>query len=147
MPLLLLAFLILTHCSHTEKVESPKTETLEPVERKKIIKTIQSHRRYLSNCYGQALMGQGSAKLKGTVMVEFSIGPDGKAFSPKVVEEKSTLQNSTLNQCLFAGITSWDFPVHPKGMDLAIRYPFKFRDKPPAGMQKKMDQFEKMRRH
>ena len=90
-------------------------------------------------------MKKGNAQLKGTVMVHFTVGPDGRAKDPKMVEEKSSLKNKDLNDCLFAGITSWDFPVHPEGIDLDIKYPFQFRDTPPAGMQKTLDKFENLR--
>lgn len=80
-------------------------------------------------------------------MVQFQVGPDGRAVQPQVIEEKTTLHNENLNQCLFAGITSWDFPVSPDGGKMDIRFPFVFSDAPPAGMQNKMDKFEKLRTH
>lgn len=143
----LVLLLLLVQCTTPEKTDStPPPEKVESkVDRTEIRKTIASHKKYMSHCYGKALVSKNGAKLAGTVFVHFKIGPDGKALNPKMIPEKSTLQNESLNQCLFAGITSWDFPVHPDGLDLDIRYPFQFSELPPTGMQKTMDNFENLR--
>ncbi len=148
MPWILFLFLLLTQCA-TPPPEKPVEPAVEKpsVDRNKIKAAIGSHVKYLSYCYRKALTSEGGAQLKGKVVVNFVVGPDGKATQPKVLEDQSTLKNETLNQCLFAGLTSWDFPVHPEGEKLDILYPFVFSDKPPAGMQKKMDQFENLRNH
>ena len=144
-----LFFSALTHCSSAQKVEDQKPEPspVSKVDRKAIIKTITSHKKYLSHCYGKTLTKKGNAALKGVVYISFEVGPDGAAKNPKMIDEKSSLKNEDLNKCLFAGITSWDFPVHPEGEPLEIRYPFRFRDTPPANMQNKLNQFEKLRRN
>lgn len=148
---LIILFLLLSQCTTAEKKTST-TSSAQPAQSRqkfdqtKIRQAVASHKKYLSNCYGQALMEKKSAKLAGAVLIRFTIGPDGRATSPAVVPEKSSIDNKTLNQCLFAGITSWDFPVHPDGLDLDTQYLFQFSDKPPARMQKTLDKFEKFRR-
>lgn len=149
--LIIILFLGLTQCvmhsKYNDKNEKPPQSSQEAaVDRAEIKKTISSHKGYMSRCYGQALMGKGSAKLTGTLFVGFTIGPDGKATAPHVIPEKTTIKSETLEKCLFAGITSWDFPAHPEGIDMDIRYPFVFSDRPPAGMQKTMDKFQSLRR-
>lgn len=143
-----LLFILLTQCTTPKKTTPlpPPTPqaTIEPA---KIKATIHAHRRYLSDCYGQALIKHPQKNATGTVFVEFKIGPDGKAFQPQVIASQSTLHLENLNQCLFAGIQSWDFPVHPNGEELTIKYPFQFNARPAAGMQKKLDQFERLRNH
>ncbi len=145
--LLIVLLLGLVQCATQSEFPSKEKKVPEKVsiDRSKIKKTIASHRGYMSQCYGKALLGKGSANLSGTLFVSFTIGPDGKATAPRVIPEKSSIQNDVLAQCLFAGITSWDFPVHPEGLDMDIRYPFVFSDRPPTGMQKTMDKFEKLR--
>ena len=139
----------LINCTSGQKVEPEKPEppAASKVDRKAIIKTITSHKKYMSHCYGQTLTKKGNATLKGVVYISFEVGPDGAAKNPKMIEEKSTLKSEELNNCLFAGITSWDFPVHSEGEPLEIQYPFRFKDTPPANMQKKLNQFEKLRRN
>ncbi len=130
------------------KTETPPAveETAKPqVDRKEISKAIQSHRKYMSYCYGKTISQKGNAKIKGLTYVEFQIGPDGRGKNPKMLPEKSTLQNPNLNECLFAGITSWDFPVAPDGQEVTVIYPFRFNDQPPTNMQKKLDQFQNIR--
>lgn len=148
--LLTLMIIGLAHCSSTPEPQSAKeapAALVSKVDRKAIIQTIAGHKKYLSHCYGQTLTKKGNARLKGVVMVSFEIGPDGKARQPQVVPEKTSLINPSLNECLFAGLTSWDFPVHPKGEPVVVRYPFRFRDNPPGNMQNKLDQFEKLRKN
>ncbi len=138
-----LSFLLLAHCTSAPQ---PSAEPeVSKMDRSKIQKTIASHRKYLSHCYGKAIMKKEAAKLEGTVFVQFKVGPDGKAFQPQFIPERSTLKDDQLNNCLFAGLTSWDFPVHPEGLELDIRYPFQFKATAPAGMQKKLDQFKNLR--
>jgi len=141
----LLFFLATTQCTTPEKTSAKKESTAVKVDRTEIKKTIHSHRKYLSHCYGKILTRKGKEKLKGRVFVNFKIGPDGKAFEPKMVKERSTIQDPQLNKCLFAGLTSWDFPVHAEGEIIEVKYPFRFHGGPPADMQKKMDKFEKLR--
>ncbi len=137
---------LLAQCTTPVKEAPPAPEPAPPsVDRNKIRAAIGAHRKYLSYCYRKALTSENGAKLKGKVLVNFVVGPDGKATNPKMIPEKSTLKNKTLNKCLFAGITSWDFPVHPKGENLDISFPFQFSDLPPAGMQKKLDKFQNLR--
>lgn len=142
MKLLILIPLILVGCMTPEK---PNTPAPTPIDQTAISKTIASHKKYLSHCYGKAIMEKGGAHLTGTVLINFKVGPDGRAQQPRMIPEQSNLQNKNLNHCLFAGITSWDFPVHPEGKELDISYPFHFKNPPPAGMQKTLDRFEKLR--
>jgi hypothetical protein len=149
MPLILAFILLLTGCATSapqrEGALPPPQDRISPETRKQIRQAIVSHHKYMAYCYRQALTSQGGAHLKGKTVVHFVVGPDGKARNPKVVPEESSLQSPRLTECLFEGITSWDFPVHPKGEDMDIIFPFAFSERPPAGMQKKLDQFENLR--
>lgn len=144
---LLFALLLLTQCHTTPPPQKTSDGKNEKALRLKVANTIHSHRRYLSQCYGSTLMQRGKAETKGNVFVSFKIGPDGHAFSPVVVPEKSSLQNEKLNQCLFAGLASWDFPVDPARENMEVNFSFQFHDTPPAGMQNKLDKFQNLRRH
>lgn len=140
-------FLLFAQCATPQKQETAeKPAPADPgIDRNEIRKSLATHKKYLSDCYSKSLVTKKGAKLKGTVMIKFLVGPDGRATKPEVIDEKTTLKNQVLNQCLFAGITSWDFPVHPEGKEMDIRFPFHFSDRPPAGMQKKLDKFENLR--
>ena len=128
-----------------EKENDPSLRSGRQVDKKGISQTIRSHHKYIRQCYGQILTKKGNEKSKGQVMLHFKIGPDGKAFETNTIPEKSSLKNDSLNQCLFAGLQSWDFPVHPDGEEVEVKYPLRFDDRPPADMQKKLNQFEKLR--
>ena len=138
--------LVLASCSSTEKTTT-KEPVVEKIDRKAIRQTMLTHRRYIGDCYGRALMAKGNEHLKGTIMIGFDIGPDGKAHSAKVLKERSNIDNAQLSKCIIAGLETWDFPVHPKGIDVSVNYPFVFREAPPKNMQNKLDQFQKIKRH
>lgn len=137
--------LALTHCATTEKKEEPPAQPT--VDREGIRQTINSHARYIRECYGKSLVEKGNEQIKGKMVVYFAIDPNGKAHSPKVINEKSTLTNALLSQCLMDGLVSWEFPAPTNGTEVTVHYPFVFSDKPPANMQQRMDKFEKMKRN
>lgn len=145
--LLLLTATFYIGCTSSQKTtaaQEPKpTVTMDA---KAVQQTISTHHRYLKHCYGQLIAKPGKTDLNGKVVVQFKIGPDGKALEPKMVEELSTLKEMSLNQCLFEGLTTWDFPVHPEGEVVTINYPFAFQSRPPANMQQKLDRFEQIRK-
>ncbi|MEM7646906.1 MAG: AgmX/PglI C-terminal domain-containing protein [Pseudomonadota bacterium] len=134
---------LLTFCTSTP--EEMDQEATEQVDRKGIRKTMLAHRKYIGNCYGKTLVIPGNEDLKGTMTVQFNIGPDGRAREAKVVPERSSLQNPDLSRCLIKGLSSWDFPSHPQGIEVSVFYPFIFRANPPPNMQKKLDLYEKLK--
>jgi TonB family protein len=144
---LIILSLLITQCTLAVK-EDPPAPDFENTkqERLKISQTMASHQKYIRHCYGQALEKQQGGSLQGKLMVFFDVGPDGRASDVRVVPERSAINNPTLNRCLISGIQSWDFPVHPQGERMEVYYPFFFTDRPPAGMQKRMDRFQKLKK-
>lgn len=136
--------LFLISCSSTPP-PTPEKKVTQSVDRQAIRKTMFTHRRYIQNCYGKALVKKGSEHLKGILVIGFKIGPDGKAHSTKVLDQRSNLKNEQLSHCIIAGLKTWDFPVHPEGIEVSVNYPFVFRDSPPKNMQQKLDQFQKIK--
>ena len=146
MPLfLLISVYLLVGCASPQK-EVEETPVESKIDRQAIRQTIQSHKRYISHCYGQVLTEKGQEHIKGTLMVGFNIGQDGKAQSTQIRRERSTIKSPKLEKCIISGLTTWDFPVHPKGTDVSVNYPFVFRAQTPPNMQKKLDQFQKLKK-
>jgi len=135
---------VLSACVSTQQ-EADAVAT-KKVDRGGIRKSITAHNRYIRDCYGKTLLTRGNEQLKGKVMMNFEIGPDGRAHNPQVDPNKSTIHDKNLNQCLIKGLKSWDFPVHPDGKNITVNYPIRFNARPPKNMQKKMDHFENLRR-
>jgi hypothetical protein len=144
--LLLFSLLAFLACSTPPQTDMSDPEVLEQVDREGINKTMYRHRKHVSNCYGQALLEKGQENLKGKIMMQFRIGLDGKAKDIEALKEESTIDNNSLNDCIISGLKSWDFPVHPQGKVITIKYPLVFSDAPPASMQQKLDQFEKVKK-
>jgi Ca-activated chloride channel family protein len=67
---------------------------------------------------------QQDPKLKGKIVLELTIGPDGKVVKARVVED--TLRDTPLAGDLEALARRWVFPPIPGGGQVVVRYPFVF---------------------
>lgn len=143
--IVLILFFVLTQCTTGEK--TPEQTAESKVDREGIRQTVLAHKKYIGNCYGRTLVEKGNEDLKGTIMIHFAINPEGKALAPKVVPDRSTINNNQLGQCIMDGIVSWDFPAPTDGKEYTVNYPFVFRDDTPSNMQNKMDRFEKIKKN
>ncbi len=65
--------------------------------------------------------------------------------STSIDKKKSTLNNEELNKCVLAQLETWIFRDHPGEKDVNIVYPMTFRADPAKNMQKKMDQYDKIK--
>lgn len=145
----ILMLLILAGCAtqKTQNFEEKQPEIkLATIDREGIRKTFYKHQRYIRQCYQKTLTANPDKKMNGMVTLNFDIDASGKGKSPSVVEKKTTLNDSKLHQCLYAGISSWDWPVARNGQVVNVIYPLKFNDAPPNDMQKKLDRFKNIRR-
>ena len=140
---ILLALTLLCACSHSPEKVAPQTPVV--MDHKAVASTMESHRKYIGNCYGKALLTKGNENLTGRMLVQFNIGPDGRSHNAQILAKESTIQDKNLNQCILEGLRSWDFPVHPEGKLVSINYPLHFHSKPPQDMQNKLDRFENLR--
>lgn len=154
---ILLPLCLLTlSCATTPPEPAPVSKPVEiknGVDRDGIRQTFSKHENYIRSCYKKTLSEKPQEKLSGIVVLQFDIDPSGQAKTAKILDKKiptsrnrTTLHDPKLHSCLLAGVHSWDWPVDPEGRTINVIYPLKFSDKPPANMQKKLDQFQKIRR-
>lgn len=144
--LLILSLLCFVACGTSPENRTDEPEVLKEVDRKGISQTMFRHRKHVSNCYGQALTKKGQEKLKGKIMMQFNIGQDGRARAVQALDKESTIQNSDLKDCIVKGLESWEFPIHPRGEVITVKYPLVFSDAPPSSMQNTLDRFEKLKK-
>lgn len=115
------------------------------VDRKGIKESIYKHRKEIRECYGKALATKGNENMFGKVYINFDINSQGKAQKAFVMKEKSTLYNADLNKCLTENFEQWSYPIPVDGQVVNVQYPLSFKDTPAQNMQKKMDQFKKIK--
>ena len=84
--------------------------------------TIRQHIAEVKHCYEMALLK--NALLEGRVMVEFTIGLEGKVTAAAV--SASTLNHPGPEICIRDAVASWTFPK-PQGGVVVVNYPFVFK--------------------
>ncbi len=87
-----------------------------------IRKVVRQHRREIKYCYEKEL--QKNKKLKGRVVVQFTISPSGDVVAALITE--STLGNTNVEQCMQGKIRRWTFPSPKGGGVVKVNYPFNF---------------------
>lgn len=133
-----LMILTLTACGSASKDASK-------VDRDGIRNTVFSNSKSVRECYGQALAKSGNEKMSGKIYVNFDIDTEGKAQKASVVEDRTTLKDPGLQQCVLNQLSQWNFPKPPDGQIVNVIYPFLFADTPARDMQQKMDKFKNIK--
>ncbi len=89
-----------------------------------ITRIINAHSGAIEHCYNREL--KINPNLKGEVIVEFTISPDGHVKRARIVS--STLRNSKVERCIINNIRRWrDFPkINRSAGDVTIRQKFIF---------------------
>jgi hypothetical protein len=80
-------------------------------------------------CYERSLKAQ--PDLRGTVNVNFVVGPDGKVVHTEAAEADDALSDALTVDCILAEIGKLVFP-EPKGGRVFINYPLKLEPPKPA---------------
>lgn len=119
-------FLALTiiACTGTAEALAAEGEVVAKVEGsldKEIIRrVVRAHIPEIRHCYNEALARD--PKAQGRVILDFTIGTDGKVLGSKVGE--STLKDAQAGECMRAAVAKWVFPKPEGGGVVAVSYPF-----------------------
>ena len=97
------------------------------IDRDAILRVVNRNRYELQFCYERELMRR--PNLKGKVVVEWQISPQGKVINEKIVS--SSFSKGNLGKCVLLRLRNWRFPVGtvvatPDGGLPAIEIPFGF---------------------
>ncbi|RMG12267.1 MAG: energy transducer TonB [Deltaproteobacteria bacterium] len=96
--------------------------TPPPPDAKTVDAVIQEHLEEVQAC--RAASEHEGAPPKGTVVVQFLVGVDGRVAGASIGE--NTTGDEALADCLIDFIEDLDFPPAPSGVAV-VRYPFRFR--------------------
>ena len=77
-------------------------------------------RAHVAGCYSLGLAQDPS--LSGTVLVRFTVGPDGKVATAAVA--RTSLRNDAVEECLLNVVRTWTFG--PRRQSQTLEYPFEF---------------------
>ncbi len=114
--------------------ELDERDTLEPqvipedpvttgaLDREIIQRVVRQHRREIQHCYEQQL--QRNPDLAGRVTMQWVISPTGEVVTASV--EESSLNDSSVEQCMAQRIQRWSFPEPDGGGVVRVNYPFNF---------------------
>jgi len=84
---------------------------------------LKRKRDSVSRCFSEALKAKEVTKKdRGTVLVHFTIGTEGKATSSRIGEHK--IDSKVLHSCILGKVNRWTFPKLPK--ELKYSYSFGF---------------------
>jgi TonB family protein len=82
---------------------------------------VRSHKGAIQDCYEAEL--KKNPKLKGKIVMRFTITPDGTTDG--VVVEENSLSGDEVASCASEVIQRWTFPIRPRE-PVPVAYPFVF---------------------
>jgi hypothetical protein len=85
-----------------------------------IRRVVRAHLHEVRNCYNEGL--KRDPNLRGRVVIDFVIGPDG--FVSSAVVEQSDLPDKQVAPCIAAAAGGWQFPKPVGGGNVVVTYPF-----------------------
>jgi hypothetical protein len=125
LPPLVLMLLVLCGCS-VEPLQEPNSQdpkSAASLEGKAAIRnTIRSHEKEIQACWISLSL---TPLPEGTVLVHFVIEEE-KVVSAQIVDEKSSLKNKLLHECILQHLKAWKFPLSQVGSSFEVSYPFVF---------------------
>jgi hypothetical protein len=89
------------------------------VDKELIRKVIRSHIDEVKRCYESEL--EKNDTLAGRVLVQFSIGANGKIIASMLTE--TTLGSPVVEKCIVDAVRGWEFPKPERGI-MVVTYPF-----------------------
>ncbi len=106
--------------------DSEKTEPVVEISEDKLTEIdamLKRKRDSVSRCFGEALKANDVTKKdRGTIVVHWTIGTDGKAKDSRVGEAR--IKSKVLHNCVLEKLNRWQFPTLPK--ELKYSYSFGF---------------------
>ena len=101
-----------------------------------IQRVVRENVHQIKFCHEKAL--QAHPRLKGKVVIRFTISASGKVISSKVAE--STVSDVKLERCIAAQVARWAFPRPGDGEAVVITYPFIFGPTPAGERDRFVDE-------
>jgi TonB family protein len=99
-----------------------ETRTMEVV-----AQVVQENRKPVRECFDKAK--KDLPDLKGTMVINFILDPEGKVKKAELNQERSDLKSPAVVDCAIKILQGIKFPPSSRGMDTTVNYPFKFNVK------------------
>lgn len=96
------------------------------IDRNGIRKAFVDNQKEIAECYDTLANAK---KLKGKMVFDFTIDDQGKVISSTISEEKSTLKDKALGECIATKMKSWTFPKSASTETTQVFYPLLFTPK------------------
>lgn len=108
------------------KIESggAEEEFVGSIDREAVRRVVRSALAAFKACYEREL--KSNSKLEGKVMISWEIREKGVAAAAKVLQDKSTINNSNVENCVRSRMLTLRFPEPPPGTIAEVQYPFYF---------------------
>lgn len=100
--------------------QAPEVDSSD-VDRESLARYVKARTKAIQGCYEREL--KRNPRLKGKVVVRFTIGRGGRALEVEI--EENSLGNEAVASCIRTIIRGWVFPFSPPS-DVAVAYPFLF---------------------
>lgn len=100
-------------------------EFIGSIDKEAVRRVVRSALASFKACYDREY--KKDTKLEGKVVISWEIHEKGIAKNARVIKEKSTLDNSSVGECVRARLLTLRFPEPPAGAMAEINYPFFFR--------------------
>ena len=100
-------------------------EFVGSIDREAVRRVVKSAISAFKACYDREY--RKNTKLEGKVVISWEIHERGTAKNAKVIKDKSTLDNSTVEECVRARMLTLRFPEPPAGTIAEVTYPFLFQ--------------------
>lgn len=102
------------------RVRQAKAQVKGNLDRDIIRRIVRAHINEVRFCYATGLARR--PKMRGRVVVRFTIGPNGRVSASKVA--RSSLRDKRVASCISAAVRRWKFPKPQGGGDVVVTYPF-----------------------
>ncbi len=107
------------------EVGGAEAEFVGSIDKEAVRRAVKSALSAFKACYDREY--RKDSKLAGKVVISWEIHEKGVAKNARVVGDKSTLGNSTVEECVRSRMLSLRFPEPPAGTIAEVTYPFLFQ--------------------
>lgn len=99
-----------------------EADVAQGLDRDQIAAVINRNQGQITYCYEQGL--KDTPGIKGRVSIDFIIGGTGTVKSAKV--DSTSLNSKQVEDCMLMRLKTFKFPVPEGGVDVQVKYPFRF---------------------
>ena len=111
-----------THSAGVPKIKPGKADVTGSLDKRIIQKVVNQHKSEIKGCYEKELVKKKG--LQGKITLKWTIDATGGV--PNAFVTETTMNNSSVENCLVNSITHWRFPAPKGGGIVIVSYPFVF---------------------